>query len=89
MVITMKTYCFTQTFSYQKTGKNGALKLTPDQPTNCSSREEAMNKAERLADKRDGVIAAMQEFDESSSEYGQFTVLAKYGNIPSGALREE
>ena len=79
----MKTVYIVQGFSRQGT------KLISDTAIPCRNELEALNRAERLADKRAGVIAVAQEYDEDSGEYGELTVLAKYGEIPAGAIGEE
>lgn len=77
----MKTIYFVQGFTRQKEGKKSTLR--GEAPITCASAEEAKNKAERMsAGSCAGVIAASQEYDESSDEYGTFTLLAKYGDVP-------
>ena len=83
----MKTIYIVQTFSSQGTGKKA--KLMPDAPISCRSADEARNLAERMADQRAGVIAASQEYDDGSDEYGKFEVLAQYGEIPPGILERD
>lgn len=83
----MKTFYIVQSFTYQTVGKKA--KLLADTPIQCDTAEDATNRAERLASKRDGVIAAAQEYDEKSDEYGKFTVLAHYGVLPDGILEQD
>lgn len=83
----MKTVYIVQGFSRQITGKKSTL--IADTAIPCTSEHEALNRAERLAEKRVGVIAVAQEYDEDSGEYGQLKVLIKYGELPAGALGEE
>ena len=79
----MNTVYIVQGFSRQGT------KLIADTALPCNSEHDALSRAERLADKRAGVIAVAQEYDEDSGEYGQLKVLAKYGELPAGAVGEE
>lgn len=77
----MKTVYIVQGFSRQRT------KLIADTALPCRSEHETLNRAERLADKRAGVIAIAQEYDEDSGEYGQLMMLAHYGDTPVGGDR--
>ena len=77
----MKMVYFVQGFSYQKEGKRKVLR--GNSPIACKSAEEAQGKAERMSvGSHVGVIAAAQEYDEGSGEYGKFTLLASYGETP-------
>lgn len=78
----MKTVYYVQTFSYVKVGKKGKTRLQGDQPLQMKTAQDAIGRAERFADKKVGVIAAAQEFDEVTGEYGNFTLLARYGTVP-------
>ena len=83
----MKTVYIVQGFSRQTSGKKSTL--VADTAIPCHNEHEAMIRAERLAEKRAGVIAVAQEYDEDSGEYGELKLLAKYGEIPAGAVGEE
>lgn len=83
----MKTVYMVQGFSRQTSGKKSTL--IADTAIPCSSEHEARVRTERLADKRAGVIAVAQEYDEDSGEYGELKLLAKYGELPVGAVGEE
>lgn len=80
----MKTAYIVQSFMEMGSGKN--VKLISDHPIQCSSAEEAINRAERFADKRVGVIAVSQVYDEDSGDFGEVKVLATFGKIPNGAV---
>lgn len=82
----MKTVYFVQSFTQVSNGKSTRLQAEP--PTACATAEAAQLKAEKLSDKRAGVIAIAQEYDADSDDYGKLTVLAKYGDIPDGAMGE-
>ena len=73
-----------QSFIHQTKGKKSSL--VADTPIACSTAEEAKNRAERMSDKRAGVVAISQEYDPVSGDYGKLTVLAQYGEIPPGIL---
>lgn len=83
----MKIVYVVQSFSRQVSGTKSTL--ITDTAIPCSTEHEAVIRAERLADKRAGVIAVSQEYDEDSGEYGNLIVLAKYGEIPAGAIVED
>lgn len=83
----MKTIYYVQTFSLPSGKKNP--KLVADTPIQCKTAQEAMNKAERLSESRLGVIAASQEHDEDSGEFGKFVLLAQYGRVPPEAIGED
>ena len=85
--IHMKTFYIVQSFSYQKVGKKTELRA--DTPIQCDTAEDATKRAERLASKRDGVVAASQDYDEKSDEYGKFAVLYHYGVLPDGILEQD
>lgn len=84
----MKTTYLVQSFSMKPSGKARKLKLEADTPITCSSEAEAINRAERTAEKRTGVIAVAQEYDEGSGEFGKLTILAVHGEVPEGLLEE-
>lgn len=83
----MKTVYYVQTFSLPAGKKKP--KLSADTPMQCKTAQEAIDKAQRLSDKRLGVIAASQEYDEDTGEYGKFVLLAQYGRVPSEAIGED
>lgn len=83
----MKTIYVVQTFSRQISGKKSSL--IADTPISCGTAAEAENRAERIADKRAGVIAISQEYDEDTGDYGKLVVLVKYGDIPPNIINEE
>lgn len=80
----MKTAYIVQTFTRQGSGKQS--KLFPDTPVQCSTAEEAINRAERFSGIRTGVIAISQAYDEETGDYGELKVLVLYGEIPEGML---
>lgn len=80
----MKTAYIVQAFTEMGTGKKA--KLLADQPVQCSTADEAVNRAERFADKRAGVIAVAQDYDETTGDTGELKVLATFGRIPEGAI---
>lgn len=79
----MKTAYIVQPFIQQ--GK----KLIPDTPIQCTTPEDAIRRAERFSEIRAGVIAVSQQYDESTDEFGEIKVLAKYGDIPEGAIGDD
>lgn len=80
----MKTAYIVQTFTKQ--GHDKSSKLFNDPAIQCTSSEEAINRAERFADIRAGVLAISQAYDETTGDFGEMKVLAHYGEIPEGAL---
>ncbi len=83
----MKTLYVIQSFTQQKVGNE--TKLLADTPILCDTAEDATNRAESLANDRDGVIAAAQQYDEDSNEYGVFTILTHYGVIPDDIFERD
>lgn len=79
----MKTAYIVQSFT-----KQGSQLIT-DTPIQCSSIEEAIRRADKFSEIRAGVIAVSQEYDEETGEFGELKVLAKYGEIPAGAIGDE
>lgn len=76
-----------QSFTRQLSGNKSIL--IADTPISCSTAHEAENRAERMSDKRAGVIAISQEYDSVTGDYGKLTILAKYGEIPPNIIGEE
>ena len=76
----MKTTYIVQGFSRQKEGKK--TKLIADTAFQFKTEHEALIRAEKLSDKRAGVIAAKQEYDEETGEYGEVKILVRYGEVP-------
>ncbi|WP_434777685.1 hypothetical protein [Neisseria sp. Ec49-e6-T10] len=83
----MQTFYIVQSYNKQKNGKK--TELIADTPIQCKTEAEARNRAERFADKKAGVIAASQEVDPDTDEYGSFNVLAHYGELPAGLLERD
>lgn len=79
----MKIAYIVQTFT-----KQGSQLIT-DTPIQCTSADEAIRRADKFADIRAGVIAVSQEYDEETGDFGELKVLAKYGEIPAGAIGED
>lgn len=79
----MKTAYIVQSFT-----KQGSQLIT-DTPIQCSSIEEAIRRADKFSEIRAGVIAVSQEYDEETGDFGELKVLAKYGEIPAGAIGDE
>ncbi len=79
----MKTAYIVQSFT-----KQGSQLIT-DTPIQCSSIEEAIRRADKFSAIRAGVIAVSQEYDEETGDFGELKVLAKYGEIPAGAIGDE
>ncbi|HIW07668.1 MAG TPA: hypothetical protein H9889_10150 [Candidatus Ignatzschineria merdigallinarum] len=79
----MKTAYIVQSFT-----KQGSQLIT-DTPIQCSNADEAIRRADKFADIRAGVIAISQEYDEETGDFGELKVLAKYGEIPAGAIGDE
>ena len=50
---------------------------------------EALIRAEKMSNMRTGVIAAKQEYDEDTGEYGEVKILAKYGELPPDLCDED
>lgn len=76
----MKTTYIVQPFTEQRI--KGQAILKPETAMQFSSEAEARRRAERLAEKHDGVVAVAQSFDEDSGEMGQTTVLLQIGKVP-------
>ena len=83
----MKTVYIVQGFTRQSSGKKSTL--IADTAIACATEYEAINRAERMAEIRAGVIAVSQEYDEDSGDYGKLVILATHGEIPPGAIGEE
>ncbi len=79
----MKTTYIVQPFIRQ------GSQLITDTPIQCSSADEAIRRADKFSTIRAGVIAVSQEYDEDSGDYGELKVLAKYGEIPAGAVGDD
>lgn len=79
----MKTAYIVQSFT-----KQGSQLIT-DTPIQCSDADEAIRRADKFSTIRAGVIAVSQEYDEETGDYGELKVLAKYGEIPAGAIGDE
>lgn len=79
----MKIAYIVQTFT-----KQGSQLIT-DTPIQCASADEAIRRADKFAGIRAGVIAVSQEYDEETGDFGELKVLAKYGEIPAGAIGDE
>jgi len=79
----MKTAYIVQSFT-----KQGSQLIT-DTPIQCSNADEAIRRADKFADIRAGVIAISQEYDEETGDFGELKILAKYGEIPAGAIGDE
>lgn len=83
----MKTTYVVQCFSKQKNSKKN--ELVPDTPLQFKTEHEAVGRAERMTDKRIGVVAFSQDFDEATDEFGDMKVLFKFGELPAGLSDEE
>ena len=83
----MKATYIVQGFSKQKDGKN--TKLIADTAMQFKTEHEALIRAEKMSTMRTGVIAAKQEYDEDTGEYGEVKILAKYGELPPGLCDED
>lgn len=83
----MKTTYIVQGYSKQKDGKK--TKLIADTALSFKTEQEALIRAEKMSAVRVGVIAASQEYDEDTGEYGEVKILAKYGELPAGFGDEE
>lgn len=68
--------------------KQGSQLIT-DTPIQCQNADEAIRRADKFSEIRAGVIAVSQEYDEDSGDFGELKVLAKYGEIPAGAIGDE
>ena len=79
----MKTAYIVQPFT-----KQGSQLIT-DTAIQCNSADEAIRRADKFSSIRAGVIAVSQEYDEETGDYGELKVLAKYGEIPAGAIGSE
>jgi len=80
----MKTTYVVQSFSEEM--RHGKSTLVANTPRQVHTESEAINRAERDAERFIGVIAISQEYDEGSDEFGRMTVLFQAGSIPEGAL---
>lgn len=80
----MKTTYIVQPFIRQ--GSGSSSKLIADTPIQCTTKEDTIRRADRFSEIRAGVIAVSQEYDEETGDYGELKVLAKYGEIPEGAV---
>ncbi len=64
--------------SYFKQGK----KLVADQPKRMKTAEDAKAGAERLADRKAGVVAYSVEFDDATEETEEPQILFRAGQLP-------
>ena len=84
---TMETTYIVQGFSKQKDGKK--TKLIADTAMQFKTEHEALMRAEKMSSIRVGVIAASQQYDADTGEYGEVKILVKYGELPAGMGDEE
>lgn len=82
----MQTAYIVQPFIRQSSGKKSSL--IADTPISCATAHDAENRAERMSDKRAGVIAISQEYDPVTGDYGKLTILAQYGEIPPNIIAD-
>ncbi len=82
----MKTTYVVQSFSEEM--RHGKPSLVANTPRQVTTEAEAINRAERDAERFAGVVAISQEYDEESDEFGRMTVLFQAGNVPEGMLGE-
>ncbi len=80
----MKTTYVVQSFSEEI--RRGKPTLVANTPRQVNTEAEAINRAERDAERFAGVIAISQEYDEGSDEFGRMTVLFQAGSVPEGVL---
>ena len=76
----MKTTYIVQPFAFQKIKGQNVLK--PETPMQFNYEDDALRRAERMAEKFDGVGAVSQEYDEDSGEMGKTVLLRQRGQVP-------
>ena len=52
----------------------------------CSSEQDAISRAGRLAASFIGVVAVSQKYDPKSGELGEAAIIAEHGQIPEGII---
>ena len=75
----MKTTYIVQPYVLQKIKGQSVLK--PEKPMQFNYEDDALRRAERMAEKFDGVVVS-QEYDEESGEMGKTVLLRRDGNDP-------
>ena len=60
----------------------GQIVLKPEKPMQFNYEDDALRRAERMAEKFDGVVAVSQEYDEESGEMGRTVLLRQIGQVP-------
>ncbi|WP_315361194.1 hypothetical protein [Neisseria bacilliformis] len=75
----MKTTYIVQPFVLQKIKGQSVLK--PEKPMQFNYEDDALRRAERMAEKFDGVVVS-QEYDEESGEMGKTVLLRQIGQVP-------
>ena len=51
-----------------------------------NSAEDAVGRAERMAEKYAGIVVVSQEYDEESGEVGKAELLRQIGQVPEGIM---
>lgn len=76
----MITYFVVQSFDV-----NRKRQVQPDQPILAQSESQALRMAERLAERKTGVVAFSRTGDPSTGDYEDAIILAAYGYVPLDA----
>ena len=88
----MKTIFLVVPFIGQKQSKNvkASIRPTAEPAFQCYSRNDAENRARRVAerDKYVGAIAVVQKYDKDSDELGKYEEIARFGMVPQAMMLE-
>ena len=84
----MKTTYIAQSFAYEVKKGKATSKLLTEPPIEFKTAEQAIARAQRMAEAKDGAVAISQQYDEDSGEVGDFEVLFSAGALPP-SLSEE
>lgn len=79
----MKLVFIVVPFSYQKNEK-GHKVLKAEPSIACKTKDDALYRVGRLAERKAGVIAVSQEYDEGCDFIGKVTEVARRGTVPDG-----
>ncbi|TXN24001.1 hypothetical protein [Methylobacterium sp. WL9] len=71
-----KTYFVIQSFSRERGG------LRMDSPVQAQSEASALRQAERLSERKPGVIAFSRTGNPTTGEFDEPVVIASYGRVP-------
>ena len=80
----MKTTYVAQAFAYEVKKGKATKNLLSEQPMEFKTAEQAISRARRMSDNKDGAVAIAQQYEPESGELGDFEVLFSAGVLPPG-----